>query len=114
MLRRLPRRHPEPVRVIDRVGEDRNEVSAHLTPRGRGRRVTSVLGAVLALAALTSCSGVSCDELPGLQAEREQRREAYLKLAATDAPPEETGRADEELHAFERRVYDIEQSCAGR
>ena len=65
--------------------------------------------------ALTGCSGRSCDGLPALQAEREQRRTAYLELARSGtATPDETAAADDRLHAFERRVFELEQSCARR
>ncbi len=76
--------------------------------------LAAVLAALLTVASLTGCAGSSCDDLPALQAEREQRRAAYLELARSGAPVDETTRADEELHAFERRVFDAEQECAGR
>ena len=70
--------------------------------------------AVLAAAALSGCSGRPCDDLPALQAEREERRAAYAELVRSGAPPDATAAADEELHAFEGRVYDLEQTCARR
>ena len=80
------------------------------------RRRTALLVASVAvvLSATTGCSGSDCDELPALQAEREERRAAYLELVRRGADDEETSRADEELHAFERRVYELEQSCEAR
>lgn len=83
-------------------------------PRRLPWRLTAGLLSVLAVATASGCSGTSCDQLPALQAEREERRAAYLELARGDAGPEQTGRADEELHAFERQVYEIEQACAAR
>ena len=82
-------------------------------PRVPGRRrIAAALVAALAGSSIAGCSGTSCDDLDALRAEREQRRAAYLALAASSASPEETGAADAELHAFERRVYDLENSCA--
>ena len=69
---------------------------------------------VLAAAALSGCSGQPCEDLPALQAEREDRRAAYAELVESGAGPEQTGAADEELHAFEGRVFDLEQSCDRR
>ena len=66
--------------------------------------------AALAAVLLSGCSGSSCGELPGLRAERDEQRQAYLELARS-ATPEQTEQADEELHALERQVYDLEQSC---
>ena len=80
------------------------------TRTGTARGVT----AVVLLLGLPACSGTDCDALPGLQAEREQRRQAYLELASSGASPERTTEADGELHAFERRVHDLEQQCADR
>ena len=79
-------------------------------------RTATALGAaaVVLLLGLPGCGGTDCDALPELQAEREQRREAYLELASSGASPEQTTEADGALHAFERRVYDLEQQCADR
>lgn len=64
---------------------------------------------------LAGCSGTPCGALPALQAERQQERAAYAELVRPGtAPADVTERADEELHALERRVYDIEQECASR
>ena len=64
---------------------------------------------------LTGCGGTPCDALPALQAERDAARQAYAELVAPGtASGEVTERADEELHALERRAYDVEQECAGR
>jgi hypothetical protein len=84
------------------------------TSRRAARRLGVTAVGVVTTTVLAGCSASSCDELPALQAEREQRRVAYLELAESGASPEETGRADEELHEFERRVYDIERRCAQR
>ena len=66
------------------------------------------------LLGLPGCGGTDCDALPGLQAEREERRAAYLELAGGGASAEQATDADEALHAFERRVHDLEQQCADR
>jgi uncharacterized protein involved in exopolysaccharide biosynthesis len=72
--------------------------------------VTALVAAVTA-----GCSGQTCDELPSLREERDQARAAYLELAQSGgASPAETEQADAELHALERRVFEIEQDCAGR
>jgi hypothetical protein len=84
------------------------------TSRWAVRRLALAAAGGVTTTVLAGCSASSCDELPALQAEREQRREAYLKLAESGASPEEIGRADEELHEFERRVYDTERRCAQR
>jgi hypothetical protein len=84
------------------------------TSRRAARRLALAAAGVVTTTVLAGCSASSCDELPALQAEREQRRDAYLKLAESGASPEETGRADEKLHDFERRVYDTERRCAQR
>lgn len=81
---------------------------------GQAGTVRLLLVVLVATASLSGCAGSPCDDLPALQAEREQRRAAYLELARSGAPVDETTRADEELHAFERRVFDAEQECAGR
>jgi hypothetical protein len=78
------------------------------------RRIALAAAGVVTTTVLAGCSASSCEELPALQAEREQRRAAYLKLAESGAAAEQTGQADEELHAFESRVYDIERRCAQR
>jgi hypothetical protein len=79
---------------------------------GAPRRLALSTAAIVGMTVLAGCSGSSCEELPALQAEREQRRAAYLALAERrGATPEQTGQADEELHAFEQRVYDIERRC---
>ena len=71
-----------------------------------------LLTALLLLPLLTACAGQPCDELAALQAERDERRQQYADLVAPGtAPGDVTAQADEELHAFERRVYDLEQQC---
>jgi hypothetical protein len=66
-------------------------------------------------ALLTGCSGSSCDALGPLQAEREQRRMALQELIrGGSATQDELAAADDELHAFERRVHDLEQGCERR
>ena len=64
---------------------------------------------------LTGCGDGSCDDLPRMQAEREAARAAYLELARSGTVgPAETAQADDDLHALERRVYDVEQQCRTR
>lgn len=58
----------------------------------------------------TGCSGSSCDGLTALQAEREDRRASQRALIGT-AGDDEIAAADDRLHAFERRVFELEQSC---
>ena len=80
-----------------------------------GVRVPVLVLLVAAVSLSAGCSGRSCDELAGLQAERTAQRAAYLELAQSGtASPDETTRADAELHAFEQRVLEVEQDCAGR
>lgn len=68
--------------------------------------------AALSSALLTGCSGTDCDELPGQRAERDAARAAYQELTASgSATEEQTTTADEELHALDARVFDLEQSC---
>ena len=69
---------------------------------------------ILALATvlLPGCSGTDCDELDGLRTERDAARVAYQELTSSGTATEaETTEADEELHALDARVYDLEQSC---
>ena len=64
---------------------------------------------------LTGCGDSACEDLPRMQAEREAARAAYLELARSgSATADETAQADDDLHALERRVYDVEQQCEGR
>ena len=50
-----------------------------------------------------------------MQAERERQRTAYAELSESgDAGADEVDAAHDDLHAYERRVYDVEQDCAGR
>lgn len=68
--------------------------------------------AAFASALLTGCSGTDCDELPALRAERDAARTAYQELTSSgSATEEQTTAADEELHALDAQVYDLEQSC---
>ncbi len=69
-----------------------------------------VLG--LAVPLVAGCAGRSCGDLPELRAERDAARKAYVELTAGSAAAYVTEQADEELHALEGRVYDLEQSCA--
>ena len=72
---------------------------------GRGR-VRRPAGRVL---------GQPCEDLPALRAERDEARADYLQLVrSATVSPDETEEADGELHALERRVYDLEQGCEGR
>ena len=74
-----------------------------------------VLLVALAIAPLTGCAGASCGDLPALRAERDQARAAYGRLiAAEPAPAEVTERADADVHALDRQVFDVEQACEGR
>ena len=73
-----------------------------------------LLAVVAASSALAGCSGQPCDELRGLQAEREQLRQDYLELIEDAASSPEQTAADEALHTFERRVFDLEQACSDR
>jgi hypothetical protein len=64
---------------------------------------------------LPACGDGACGDLPRMQAERETARADYLELARSGtASAEETGKADDALHALERKVYDVEQQCEGR
>ena len=79
------------------------------------RLVITIVAAVAAVAGLTGCAGQSCDDLPGLQADRERQRAAYLTLLTDpNRTTAQTGAADDALHAFERRVLDLETACARR
>ena len=69
-----------------------------------------VLG--LAVPLVAGCAGGACGDLPALRAERDAARQAYVELTAGSAAANVTERADEELHALEGRVYDLERSCA--
>ena len=80
----------------------------------RRRAIALTVGAI-ATGLLVACSGQSCDELPELQAERDAARASYLDLAQSGTTsPADTEQADADLHALERRVYDVEQGCSGR
>jgi hypothetical protein len=47
-----------------------------------------------------------------MQAERDSRREAHLELVGSGtASGDDIAAADDRLHAYERQVYDLEQSC---
>jgi hypothetical protein len=46
-----------------------------------------------------------------MQAEREERRQAHLELIGSGASDDAIAAADDRLHAYERQVYDLEQSC---
>ena len=72
----------------------------------------TALIAAVAAALLSGCSGTACDELPALRAERDAARADYQELTASgSATEEQTTAADEELHALDARVFDLEQSC---
>ena len=74
-----------------------------------------VLLVALAIAPLTGCAGAPCADLPALRAERDEARAAYGRLiAAEPAPAKVTERADADVHALDRRVFDVEQACEGR
>ena len=74
-----------------------------------------VLLVALAIVPLTGCAGASCGDLPALRAERDEARAAYGRLiAAEPAPAEVTEQADADVHALDRRVFDVEQACEGR
>ncbi len=62
---------------------------------------------------LAGCAGSSCDDLPALRAERDAARQDYLELSSGGAGDKVTAAADEELHALDARVYDLERSCQG-
>ena len=71
-----------------------------------------LLLALCLVPALAGCSGTGCDALPGLRAERDQARAAYVELTAGGtAGTAESERADEGVHELDRRVYELEQSC---
>ena len=71
-----------------------------------------LLAAAALAVGLSACSGSSCDALPDLRAERDAARAAYGELLRTGtAGPEETELADEGVHALDRQVYDLEQTC---
>ena len=74
-----------------------------------------VLLAALAIVPLAGCAGSPCGDLPALRAERDEARAAYGRLIAVGpAPAEVTGQADANVHALDRRVFDVEQACQGR
>ena len=73
-----------------------------------------VLLAALASVPLAGCAGASCGDLPALRAERDEARAAYGRLIAEPAPAEVTEQADADVHALDRRVFDVEQACEGR
>lgn len=71
------------------------------------------LAAVALALWLPACSGVSCDDLPALQAERDVARADYEALVRSGtATDEQTTAIDDAVHDVERRVFDLEQSCA--
>ena len=68
--------------------------------------------ALVVAGVVSGCSGQSCDGLAGMQAERDRLRAAYTDLASGGtAPADEVDAAHDELHAYEKRVYDVEQEC---
>lgn len=75
-----------------------------------------LLAVALTGAALSSgCSSSSCDALPGMLAERDAARQAYVEQVRSGALSDvESEQADEQLHALEARVATVEQECAGR
>ena len=78
-------------------------------------RPTRMLLPLLVALVLAGCGDSACDDLARMQAERDAARAAYLELARSGgATAADTERADEELHALERRVYDVEQQCETR
>jgi hypothetical protein len=73
------------------------------------------LPVLLVAVLLGGCAGQPCGDLAGLRAERDEARAAYARLVEPgSAASELTAKADEDLHALDRRVFDLEQSCAGR
>jgi len=79
------------------------------------RTRTASLAALLVAAFLAGCAGRPCGDLSALRTERDAARAAYTRLVEPGtASPEVTEQADTDLHALERRVYDLEQSCKGR
>lgn len=72
-----------------------------------------MLAAVAVAAAVSGCSGASCDELPRLRAERDSAREDFLQLGRSGAATlEESAAADDAVHELDRTVFDLEQSCS--
>ena len=79
---------------------------------GSVARVRHLLPALALVPLLAGCSGQSCDGLDALRAERDAARQDYQELVGPGTvSPERAEEADDALHALERRVYDLEQSC---
>ena len=75
----------------------------------------ALLVLLLAVPLLAGCAGRSCDDLPALRADRDAARTAFTRLVEPGtAPPEVLVKADDDLHALDRRVFDLEQSCQER
>lgn len=80
---------------------------------GPALRAGALITAFALYGLLSGCAGEqACDALGTLQAEREQRRADQQQLIEDrTAGDDQIGAADDRLHAFERRVFELEQRC---
>lgn len=110
-LRRRPRGRPRRARGAD--GGPGRRVAVRLTVgHVPAPWPVRALLAVVAASALPGCSGSTCGALPALRYERDAAPSGVRRPAAQrDGRPQGTEQADEDVHALDRQVYDLEQTC---